>query len=233
MNFRQALLRAVLAAVAAMLVFAGPSFGVSAASQGAHSLRNFTRSAPVAKPSAAQRAAVKALHAKVTWNAYGTPSTLMRPGGFLSKATAGKSASSAARWWLAKHRGLFRLDNVRSLTVLADSKLTGSTGHAVTFQQSLGGLKVVNGSGMITVTLRPAKTSRWKVGFVSSTAIGAAKLRGTVKLTPAQAFVHAASNAGFKSASMLSVKGQKVARFLSEELGLNLFASRPESPVAR
>jgi extracellular elastinolytic metalloproteinase len=212
MNFRQALLRAVLAAVAAMLVFAGPSFGVSAASQGAHSLRDFTRSAPVAKPNTAQRAAVRALHAKATWNAYGTPSTLMRPGGFLSKATAGKSASSAARWWLSKHRVLFRLDNVRGLTLLADSKLTGSAGHAVTFQQSLNGLKVVNGSGMITVSLRPAKTNRWKVGFVSSTAIGAAKLRGTVKLTAAQAFVHAASNAGFKSASMLNVKGQKVAR---------------------
>ena len=212
MNFRQALLRAVLAAVAAMLVFAGPSCGVRAASQGVHSLRDFTRSAPVAKPNEAQRAAVRALHAKATWNAYGTPSTLMRPSGFLSKATAGKSASSAARWWVSKHRVLFRLDNVRGLTLLADSKLSGSTGHAVTFQQSLGGLKVVNGSGMITVTLRPAKTNRWKVGFVSSTAIGAAKLRGTVKLTAAQAFVHAASNAGFKSASMLNVKGRKVAR---------------------
>ena len=97
MNFRQALLRAVLAAVAAMLVFAGPSCGVRAASQGVHSLRDFTRSAPVAKPNEAQRAAVRALHAKATWNAYGTPSTLMRPSGFLSKATAGKAASSAAR----------------------------------------------------------------------------------------------------------------------------------------
>jgi extracellular elastinolytic metalloproteinase len=212
MNLRQALLRAVLAAVAAMLVFAGPSFGVRGVA-GAHNARDFASSAPVAKPTAAQRAAVRALHAKATWNAYGTPSTLMRPGGFLSKATGGATATSAARWWLAKHKGIFRLDSAGSLRVLADSKLTGSSGHAVTFQQQLGNLKLVNGEGLITVSLRPAKAAkRWRVGFVSSTAIGSVKLRGTVKLTAAQAFVHAASSAGFKSASLLNVKAQKVAR---------------------
>ena len=44
MDLRQALLRAVLAAVAAMLVFAGPSFGVRGAASSAHgSLRDFSK----------------------------------------------------------------------------------------------------------------------------------------------------------------------------------------------
>jgi hypothetical protein len=211
MNFRQVLLRAILAAAAVTLVFAGPSFGVSGLATGAHTVRDFTRSAPVVKPTAAQRAAVRALHAKATWNAYGTPSTLMRPGGFLSKATGGATATVAARWWLAKHKAIFRLDNASSLSVLADSRLTGSVGHSVTFQQKLGNLKIVNGEGLITVTLKPAAgTTRWKVGFVSSTSVGRAKLQGTVKLTAAQAFVHAAASSGFKSASLLNVKAQKL-----------------------
>ena len=73
MNLRQALLRAVLAAVAAMLVFAGPSFGVRGSASSSHgSLRDFSKATATSKPTSAQRAAVKALHAKATWNSYGT-----------------------------------------------------------------------------------------------------------------------------------------------------------------
>jgi hypothetical protein len=83
MNLRQALLRAVLAAAAVGLVLAGPSFGVRQATPSKHgNLRDFVRSCALQKPTAAQRAAVRALHARATWNAYGTPSTLMRPRGF-------------------------------------------------------------------------------------------------------------------------------------------------------
>src|SRR3954451_7274639 len=203
MKRRHAWLRAVLVAAGALLVFAGPSFGVSNMSSGAKTLHNFARSAPAAKPTAAQRAAVRAIHAKATWNAYGTPSTLMRPGGYLSKGTAGRSATAGARWGLTQHSVIFRLDGASSLSVPADSKLSGSTGHSVTFQQNRGGFKAVNGEGLITVSLRPARAAnRWKVGFVSSTSIGTPKLKGAVKLTPAQAFGHAAGNAQIKSASV-------------------------------
>jgi hypothetical protein len=83
MTFRQALLRAVIAAAALALVLAGPSFGVRQATPSKNGgLRDFVRSGALQKPSAAQLAAVRALHAKATWNSYGTPSTLMRPGGF-------------------------------------------------------------------------------------------------------------------------------------------------------
>ncbi len=210
MNFRQALLRAVLAAVAAMLVFAGPSFGVSSASSG--KLRDFAKGSAWTKPTAAQQNAVRALHAKVTWNRYGTPSTLMRPRGYLAKQAAGATAAVAARAWLAKHKALFRLSSVRGLSLQADSKLTGGRGHAVTFQQAFGNLKVVNGAGLVTVAMTPAKAKhRWKIAFVSSTVMGSLKLKGTARLTAGQAWVHAAGNLGFKT-TLMNVRAQKVAK---------------------
>src|ERR1044072_8823345 len=127
MRFRQALLRAVLAVAAVTLVLAGPSFGVLQAKPSKHgNLRDFARSAAVQKPTAAQRAAVRALHAKATWNSYGTPSTLMRPRGFLSKQARGATATIAARAWLAKHKLIFRLDSVAGLRPYADSRLQAS-----------------------------------------------------------------------------------------------------------
>jgi extracellular elastinolytic metalloproteinase len=213
MTSRQALLRAVLAAVAGTLVFAGPTFGVRQATPGTHgTLRDFVRSGAVSKPTAAQRASVRALHAKATWNSHGTPATLMRPGGFITKQASGATAVIAARAWLAKHKGIFRLDSIAGLRVMADSKLSRSSGHSVTFQQAFKSLKVIDGSGLITVSLAPAKKAhRWKIGYVSSTALGSLQLKGTAKLSPAQAWVHAAGNIGIKS-SLVYVKAQKVAR---------------------
>ena len=57
----------------------------------------------------------------------------------------------------------------------------------------------------------PGKLNRWKVGFVSSTALGSVHKAGAVKLTAAQAFVHAAGNLGLKT-SLMNVRAQKVAR---------------------
>jgi extracellular elastinolytic metalloproteinase len=212
MNLRQALLRAVLAAVAGLLVFAGPSFGVRGAASSAHgSHRDFSKASAPSGPTAAQRAAVRALHANATWNSYGTAATLMRAGGYLTKQAAGATAVVAARSWLAKHKVIFRLDSVRDLRLVADSKLTGGRGHAVTFQQSFGGLKVVNGAGRITISMVPGKLQRWKIGFASSTSLGSLHKTGSVKLSAAQAFVHAAGNLGLKT-SLVNVRAQKVAR---------------------
>src|SRR4051812_45616877 len=209
MKFRQVLLRAVLAAAAGTLVFAGPTLGVRAAKPGTHgNLRDFVRSGAVSKPTAAQRAAVRSLHAKATWSSHGTPSTLMRPGGFLTKRATGATAVIAARGWLANHKGIFRLGSVSGLMLKADSKLSGSDGHAVTFQQAFANLKVVDGSGLITVSLVPGKAHRWNIGFVSSTALGTLNLKGAAKLSPAQAWVHAAGSIGIKS-SLVYVKAQK------------------------
>jgi hypothetical protein len=147
MNFRQALLRAVLAAAAVALVLAGPSFGVRKATPSKScNLRDFARSGAVQKPTAAQRAAVRALHARATWNSYGTPSTLMRSRGFLSTNARGGTAVIAARAWLAKHKVIYRLASVSGLRVYADSRLSTSGSQAVTFQQALGGLKASTSS---------------------------------------------------------------------------------------
>jgi hypothetical protein len=213
MNVRQSLLRAVLVAVAGMLVFAGPSFGVRQAALSTDGARHdFARSGPLTKPTAAQLAAVRALHAQATWNRYGTPSTLMRRHGFLSTTATGATATIAARAWLAKHRLIFRLDTVHTLTVVSDSRLSTGAGHSVSFQQAFGNLKVLNGEGVITIALKATKANRWKVAFASSTAVGAARLQGFSKLSAAQAWVHAAGNVGLKSAEILSVKAKKVAR---------------------
>ncbi len=140
MTLRQALLRAVLAVAAVTLVFAGPSFAVRQGTPSKHGdLRDFIRSGGLQKQTAAQRAAVRALHAKATWNNHGTASTLMRPGGFLSKRATGATAVVAARAWLAKHKVIFRLDSVRGLRTYSESRLATSAGYAVTFQQALGG----------------------------------------------------------------------------------------------
>jgi hypothetical protein len=213
MTFRQVLLRAVLAAAAVTLVFAGPSFGVRQATPSKHGiLRDFASSGALQKPTAAQRAAVRALHAKATWNSYGTPSTLMRPGGFLTKQAAGKTAAIAARSWLAKHKVIFRLSSVQGLQLAADSKLSASSGHAVTFQQAFNGLKLVNGEGTVTVAISPATAHRWKIGFVSSTVIGTVPFKGAARISAAQAWVHASGNAGLKSAQLVNVQAVKVAR---------------------
>ena len=210
MNFRQALLRAVLAAAAVSLVLAGPSFGVRQAAPSKNgNLRDFVRSGALHKPTAAQRAAVRALHARATWNTYGTPSTLMRPRGFLSKQARGATPTIAARAWLAKHKVIFRLDSVSGLRAYADSRLSSSSSHAVTFQQALGGLKVVNGTGFITVAVQRAKGNRWKIGFVSSTAIGSVPLKGSKTLTAAQGWLRGASSIGLKS-TLMNVRSAKV-----------------------
>ena len=212
MNFRQALLRAVLAAAAVSLVLAGPSFGVRQAAPSKNgNLRDFVRSGALHKPTAAQRAAVRALHARATWNTYGTPSTLMRPRGFLSKHARGATPTIAARAWLAKHKVIFRLDSVSGLRAYADSRLSSSSSHAVTFQQALGGLKVVNGTGFITVAVQRAKGNRWKIGFVSSTAIGSLPLKGSKTLTAAQGWLRGASSIGLKS-TLMNVRSAKVSR---------------------
>ena len=58
---------------------------------------------------------------KATWNSYGIPATLMRPGGYLAKRAGGATAVVAARGWLAKHKAIFRLASVKGLTLSADS----------------------------------------------------------------------------------------------------------------
>ena len=113
----------------------------------------------------------------------GTAATLMRPGGYLTKQAAGATAEVAAPQLACQAQGDLparlgaRPASRRGLE--ADRRRR----HAVTFQQSFGGLKVVNGAGLITVSLAPGKLRRWKVGFVSSTSVGTLHSTGNVTLS--------------------------------------------------
>jgi len=198
MRCRQMLLRAFMAVAAVTLVFAGPSFGVRGAPTSHGNVRDFVRS--VARgPSAAQRAAVAKLHAKATYNTYGTPSTLMRPGGYLAKHAAGATPAAVAKYWLSKHKVIFRLSSVKGLQLQADSRLAGTAGHAVTFRQTFGQLKALDGAGLVTVGLRGSKTKGWKVAYVSSSVIGSVPLKGHSNLSAPRAWVQAARSGGIAS----------------------------------
>src|SRR4051812_11342392 len=61
---------------------------------------------PAVAPTAAQRTAVGKLGARVEWNRYGTPSTLIKPGGHVATGVTGASAVEAARSWLDANRQL-------------------------------------------------------------------------------------------------------------------------------
>src|SRR5215208_3383277 len=56
----------------------------------------------------APAAGAAAVGAHVTWNSLGTPSSMIRYGGYLKTGIQAKSADAAARTWLASQRGLFR-----------------------------------------------------------------------------------------------------------------------------
>src|SRR4051794_26269341 len=59
-------------------------------------------------PTPAQRSEASALSARVQWNRYGTPASLIARDGFLTGASAGAPAD-VARAFVRAHRELFRL----------------------------------------------------------------------------------------------------------------------------
>src|SRR5581483_536204 len=85
-------------------------------------------------PSALQVREVRALHAHVAWNRYGTPESLIRYGSTLATGLKGTPIEVARSFVLAQ-RALFRLTApaVQKLTVLNDSKLVDSSSHVVLF----------------------------------------------------------------------------------------------------
>jgi hypothetical protein len=72
-------------------------------------------------------------------------------------------------------------------------------------------MKLLNGAGKITVGLEPAAGRRWKVAFVSSTAIGSVPVKGSAKISVAQAWASAARSIGLR-AGLLNVRSFTFAR---------------------
>jgi hypothetical protein len=145
-------------------------------------------------PTAAQRSAAKALDAQVAWNVFGTPSSLVRPGGALGTAVAGSNATDAARAWLSAHRSLFRLPSTAGFDLVADNALAESSTHAVTLRQSVDGLDAAGG-GLVTLGVTKAGTA-WKVISASSSLTANQTLRGKARLADGQAWQRAAASVG-------------------------------------
>src|SRR4051812_6860339 len=145
-------------------------------------------------PTAAQRSDARALGAQVAWNDFGTPSTLVDAGGALATGVAGDTAAAAAKTWLGRNTGLYKLSSTAGLELLSDNKLAASSGHAVTFQQVVGG-RPAAGGGLVTVGV--TRTGRsWKVVSASSSLSGDETLAGKAALSAEEGLQRAASDAG-------------------------------------
>ncbi|MBA3331577.1 MAG: M36 family metallopeptidase, partial [Actinobacteria bacterium] len=145
-------------------------------------------------PSAEQRSLVERLGAQAIWNQYGTPSSLVKHGGYLATGVEGGTAIAAAKAWLAANRGIFRLDSTAGLELFNDSPLVHSEGHAISFRQTFGELEATDG-GLVTVGLAPGEGG-WNVASASSTVTGDETLTGSLRLGPEQAWLAAAASIG-------------------------------------
>ena len=162
-----------------------------------------TRTASVA-PTAEQVAAVEALGATALWNEFGTPQSLIKHGGYLAKGVTGDDAVAAARSFIAANKSLFRLSSVEGLELVADAKLHGSDGHAVTFRQTYDGFDA-SPDGVVTVGLAGTSADGWDVAYVSSTLTGDEALATSPALSATEAWVDAANAVG-EDVSILDVE---------------------------
>jgi extracellular elastinolytic metalloproteinase len=170
-------------------------------------LADFSIKQAEASPTAVQREAVAGLGAHAVWDDLGTPSSMVRYGGYLSRDVSGDTAADAARSWLATNQEAFGLESLAGLELYSDSKLAFSDAHAVTFRQSFGGLPALDG-GLITIGLKGSAASGWDVASASSSLSRESALQGTANLSAAQAYVQAADNVG-EATSLLGVSDAK------------------------
>ncbi|HEX2051508.1 MAG TPA: M36 family metallopeptidase [Actinomycetota bacterium] len=151
------------------------------------------------EPTAAQRDAVRALGATATWNEFGTPHSLIKHGGYLATGVSGADAVDAARNWVEANESLFRLD-ASSLGLRNDAELSRSDGHAVVFEQRFGGVSAAEG-GLLTVGIEGSAADGWNVAYASSTITGDTALAAEPRLSPTDAWLRAATDAGLGASS--------------------------------
>lgn len=142
-------------------------------------------------PTAAQTTEVKSLGAVARWNHFGTPSSLIRYGGFLASGLSGTPAT-VARTFVQTHRVLFRLSSadVSALEVVNDATFRGTSSHAVLLRQRFGALRAGQ-DGLIAVGVVGGK-----VAYVSSSASGSGAAPPAPTLSATQAWQKAAANVG-------------------------------------
>jgi extracellular elastinolytic metalloproteinase len=192
MRARGKLLAAVVAAGLAVPSAAGAASDPIDQAQG---LRDRDVRTSVQAPPAARRSAARSL-GDVTWTRFGTPASLVAPGGTLGANVKGADAAAASRQWIGQHRSLYglSLSSLAAMQVLNDSKLTGSDAHAVTFQQYVGGLPAAGG-GLLTIGLAPSGGS-WRVASAMGDISPDTTLAGKASLSAEEALQRAATDAG-------------------------------------
>ena len=160
-------------------------------------LADFDSRTASAAPTATQQAIVTSLGARATWNAFGTPQSLIKYGDYLASGLSGEP-TTAAREWIRANRTLFKLSDqsVTDLDLLNDSRMAGYDGHAVIFRQRFGNLAAAQ-DGMITVGI-----ANGNIAYVSSSCAGDLALTGQATLSPTDAWLRAATNAGRSIASV-------------------------------
>jgi hypothetical protein len=183
-------------AVAVVLVLL-PSSALSFAWLGkTQALRDASVNTTRIAPTAAQKQAVKALGAHAAWNRFGTPSSLLKPDGWLATGLSG-SPVQVAKSFIDQHEELFKTSS-SSLALVNDVTLRGTNAHAVLFAQKFGSF-VADWNGLIAVGVRDGK-----VAYVSSSATSSPKVTGSVKLSPTEAWTAAAKAVGVEWSGSLS-----------------------------
>ncbi len=169
----------------------GPPSETHAVFDEAGGLNDVDRRAGRVLPSSAAKSRVDALGARVEWNRYGTPASLIKNSGYLATGLSSNPVK-AARSFISANRALFRLsaDGLNNLELLNDSKLTGSPAHVVLFRQRFGSLPAAQ-DGMISVGVVGGK-----VAYVSSSAVGDGNQPAAADLRPTDAWQIAAASVG-------------------------------------
>ena len=191
--------RARLARTAFIVVLAAAALALPSASFAIVNLDDDTaledfdsRTASVA-PSDARLGAVDALGAKATWSSFGTPTTLIKYGGYLATGIQAPDAESAARTWLGSVSSLYGLGSVDELQLYRSAPLGSS--RAVIFRQSFGGITSTT-DGLATVAVSGSAADGWKIVYASSTLAPSDTVTGSAEISPVEAYVQAADAAG-------------------------------------
>ena len=177
-----------------LLAAAAPAPAADVAIDGARALPDRDTRTGTIRPSADQRADARAIGAQVAWNRFGTPSSLVDPGGTLATGVRGASPQAAARAWLDANRDLFRLGSADGFELASDSALAGGAGRAVTLRQVVGGLEA-SGGGTLTIGLA-REGAGWKVVSAAGTVSPDESLAGKGSLNAQEAVQRAAADAG-------------------------------------
>jgi extracellular elastinolytic metalloproteinase len=202
--------RVALVATLGALALPASAFGAAQIHDRPDGLEDFDSRAGAIAPSKTQRAAVTRLHAKVSWNQFGTPASLSKRGKFLAKGVRGKNAAVAAEGWLIRNRALFGLASSDQLVLAGDTRLPSSRGHAVNFRQVVNGLETTEG-GLVTIGITGSAKNGWSVAYVSSSLTRDRALDGRAKLSAEEAWVQAALSVG-ENVSVPEILQAKTAR---------------------